>query len=87
MGTHPLKLAVCSNCEPQNPATIYGVHTAMDFFRRQLLHEWQFTWDRVVERRVNSGKRIIDHGMDLALQIVRGFRRFEIERTFKLIVK
>jgi hypothetical protein len=27
------------NSQPQNSATIHGYHTAMDFFRRQLLHE------------------------------------------------
>jgi hypothetical protein len=27
------------NRQPQNSATIHGYHTAMDFFRRQLLHE------------------------------------------------
>jgi len=39
VGTHPLKLAASINRQPHNSATIHGYHTAMDFFRRQLLHE------------------------------------------------
>jgi hypothetical protein len=36
--THPTP-AASINRQPQNPATNHGYHTAMDFFRRQLLHE------------------------------------------------
>jgi hypothetical protein len=39
METHPLKLAASINRHPQNSATIHGYHTAMDCFRRRLLHE------------------------------------------------
>jgi hypothetical protein len=39
MGTHPLKFAASINRQPQNSSTIHGYHTAMGFFRRQLLHE------------------------------------------------
>ena len=46
MGTHPLKLAASINRQSQNSATIHGYHTAMDFFRRQLLHELEFAQDR-----------------------------------------
>jgi hypothetical protein len=35
---HPTP-AASINRQPQNSATIHGYHTAMDFFRRQLLHE------------------------------------------------
>jgi hypothetical protein len=40
---------------------------------------------RIVERCVDGSKWIIDHGVDFAFQIVRGFRRDKIERTLKLI--
>jgi putative transposase len=42
MGTHPLKLVTSINNKPQNSATNHGYHTAMDIFRRQLLHEQEF---------------------------------------------
>jgi hypothetical protein len=41
-GTRQMKLAVFTSRYAKNSATIPGYRTATDFFRRRLLHDWEF---------------------------------------------
>ena len=75
------------------PADIYGEECAvlvagsMTVFDINVQYEHITPIRRVVNRGVNGSKRIIDHCIDFALQIMRGFRRIKIERALKLIVE
>ena len=53
LGTRLVRLAVSTNYFLRNSVTIYGYHTATDFFGRQVPHELEFAKDRRSEAAGN----------------------------------